>query len=142
MRLVLLIFRATVFFGLFVVVFGVLMSVRLNRGTLREEGESGASSPRVTGGEVGGLGGEDWRHREADSKRRLVSLVPSLGVPGNVLREEFDRRARLFRQYNPEFFNEPEWPERLWELMARDLSLQDLGVEYPWKRDGMRVARP
>jgi hypothetical protein len=63
-------------------------------------------------------------------------------VPGNALREEFDRRARLFREYNPEFFNEPEWPERLWELMARDLSLQDLGVEYPWKRDGMRVARP
>lgn len=86
--------------------------------------------------------GSEWGRREAISKRKLVSSVPELGVPGHALREEFDRRARLFRSVNPSFFDSPEWPEQLWLLMARDLSLEDRAADYPWKRNGMGSARP
>jgi hypothetical protein len=136
MRLVLFIFRATVFAGLLVVALSVVLSTRLNRGPIQEEAGGTALVS------LGGGSGTVWLEREVASKRRVVASAPSLGVPGNALREEFDRRARLFREYNPEFFNAPDWPERLWDLMARDLSLQDSRAEYPWKRDGMRVARP
>jgi hypothetical protein len=84
----------------------------------------------------------DWGQREALSKRKLVTRVPELGVPGHVLREEFDRRARLFRSVNPRLFDSPEWPEQLWLLMARDLSVEETPLDYPWKRDGMGSARP
>ena len=84
----------------------------------------------------------DWAQREAISKQKLVLRVPELGVPGHVLREEFDRRARLFRSVNPRLFDSPEWPEQLWLLMARDLSVEETPLAYPWKRDGMRTARP
>lgn len=84
----------------------------------------------------------DWGQREAISKQKLVLRVPELGVPGHVLREEFDRRARLFRSVNPRLFDSPEWPEQLWLLMARDLSVEANPLIYPWKRDGMGTARP
>lgn len=84
----------------------------------------------------------DWGQREAISKQKLVLRVPELGVPGHVLREEFDRRARLFRSVNPRLFDSPEWPEQLWLLMARDLSVEENPLIYPWKRDGMGTARP
>lgn len=84
----------------------------------------------------------DWAQREAISKQKLVLRVPELGVPGHVLREEFDRRVRLFRSVNPRLFDSPEWPEQLWLLMARDLSVEETPLAYPWKRDGMRTARP
>jgi len=84
----------------------------------------------------------DWGQREAISKQKLVLRVPELGVPGHVLREEFDRRVRLFRSVNPRLFDSPEWPEQLWLLMARDLSVEETPLAYPWKRDGMRTARP
>ena len=84
----------------------------------------------------------DWGRRESESKRKLVGRVPELGLPRHALREEFDRRARLFRSVNPAFFDSPEWPEQLWALMARDLSLEEPSMRYPWKRDGMGSARP
>ena len=84
----------------------------------------------------------DWGQREAISKQKLVLRVPELGVPGHVLRDEFDRRARLFRSVNPRLFDSPEWPEQLWLLMARDLSVEANPLIYPWKRDGMGTARP
>lgn len=84
----------------------------------------------------------DWGQREAISKQKLVLRVPELGVPGHVLREEFDRRARLFRSVNPRLFDSPEWPEQIWLLMARDLSVEENPLIYPWKRDGMGTARP
>ena len=121
---------------------GVALVMILGSGRSRTEREAAdeISGRAPVAGDVGLE--SDWGRREAASKRRLVSRVPELGMPGHVLREEFDRRARLFRSVNPRLFDSPEWPEQLWLLMARDLSLEESPSVYPWKRDGMGTARP
>lgn len=118
----------------------LLMMLGGRRDPVELEGaiERSGKGPRAS--EIGT--NSELARREAMSKKKLVSSVPELGVSGHALREEFDRRARLFRSVNPRFFDSPEWPEQLWRLMARDLSLEERGVVYPWKSDGMGSARP
>lgn len=137
-RLFLFCFRSAVA----VILMGVAVVIVFGGGQERVEREgvkeSSGRVPAPRNSEEGG----DWSRREAASKQKLVMSVPELGLPGHGLREEFDRRARLFRSVNPAFFDSPEWPERLWELMVRDLSLKERSVGYPWKPDGMGSARP
>jgi hypothetical protein len=66
---------------------------------------------------------EERRFREEQSKREAVSLYPELGVSGTAVNREYVRRYRLYQSVNPAFFDEPDWPKRLAEMLAQDLGL-------------------
>jgi hypothetical protein len=57
------------------------------------------------------------------SKKRAVVKYPELGVRDTAVNREFVRRCKLIQSADPSFFETPDWPERLADLMARDLSL-------------------
>jgi hypothetical protein len=61
--------------------------------------------------------------REEQSKREAVSLYPELGIEGTAVNREYVRRYKLYRAVNPAFFEQPDWPRRLADLLARDLGL-------------------
>lgn len=44
-----------------------------------------------------------------------VTLLPAIGEAGTPENKEFVERAARYRQENPDFFNEPDWPVRLAE---------------------------
>ena len=66
---------------------------------------------------------EERQLQEEQSKREAVSLYPELGVAGTAVNREYVRRYRLYRSVNPAFFDEPDWPKRLAEMLAQDLGL-------------------
>jgi hypothetical protein len=57
------------------------------------------------------------------SKKQAVAKYPELGVRDTAVNREFVRRCKLLQSADPSFFESPDWPERLADLMARDLSL-------------------
>ncbi len=66
---------------------------------------------------------EERQLREEQSKQEAVSLYPELGVAGTAVNREYVRRYRLYQSVNPAFFEEPDWPKRLAEMLAQDLGL-------------------
>ncbi len=66
---------------------------------------------------------EEHLEREEASKREAVATYPELGVAGTAVNREYVRRYKLYRSVNPAFFEEPNWPKRLAEMLAQDLGL-------------------
>ncbi len=66
---------------------------------------------------------EERQQREEQAKRQAVSVYPELGVAGTAVNREYVRRYKLYRSVNPAFFEEPDWPIRLAEMLAQDLGL-------------------
>jgi hypothetical protein len=66
---------------------------------------------------------EEHLEREEESKREAVATYPELGVAGTAVNREYVRRYKLYRSVNPSFFDEPNWPKRLAEMLAQDLGL-------------------
>ena len=66
---------------------------------------------------------EERLQREEESKREAVATYPELGVAGTAVNREYVRRYKLYRSVNPAFFDEPNWPKRLAEMLAQDLGL-------------------
>ena len=66
---------------------------------------------------------EGHSKREEQSKREAVATYPELGIAGTAVNSEYVRRYKLYRSVNPAFFDEPDWPKRLAEMMAQDLGL-------------------
>jgi hypothetical protein len=73
--------------------------------------------------------------REEESKRQAVSAYPELGVAGTAVNREYVRRYKLYQTVNPAFFDEPDWPKRLAEMLAQDLGLDP-------RRSGQPAAAP
>jgi hypothetical protein len=57
------------------------------------------------------------------SKKQAVAKYPELGLRDTAVNREFVRRCKLLQTADPSFFDRADWPERLADLMARDLSL-------------------
>ena len=68
--------------------------------------------------------GEERLQREEQSKREAVATYPELGIAGTAVNSEYVRRYKLYRSVNPAFFDEPDWPKRLAEMLAQDLGLE------------------
>ena len=66
---------------------------------------------------------EERRQLEEQAKRKAVSVYPELGVAGTSVNREYVRRYKLYKSVNPAFFEEPDWPFRLAEMLAQDLGL-------------------
>jgi len=66
---------------------------------------------------------EERQQREEEFKKKAVSVYPELGVAGTAVNREYVRRYKLYRSVNPAFFEEPDWPVRLAEMLAQDLGL-------------------
>jgi hypothetical protein len=66
---------------------------------------------------------EERQQREEESKRQVVVTYPEIGVAGTAVNREFVRRYKLYQSVNPAFFDEPDWPKRLAQMLALDLGL-------------------
>ena len=66
---------------------------------------------------------EERQQREEQAKQEAVATYPELGVAGTAVNREYVRRYKLYRSVNPSFFDEPDWPKRLAEMLAQDLGL-------------------
>jgi hypothetical protein len=66
---------------------------------------------------------EERQQREEESKRHAVAAYPELGVAGTAVNREFVRRYKLYQSVDPAFFDEPDWPKRLAQMLALDLGL-------------------
>jgi len=66
---------------------------------------------------------EERQQREEQAKREAVATYPELGIAGTAVNSEYVRRYKLYLSVNPAFFDEPDWPKRLAEMLAQDLGL-------------------
>ncbi len=66
---------------------------------------------------------EERLQKEEQSKREAVATYPELGVEGTAVNREYVRRYKLLRTVSPAFFEQPDWPMRLAEMLARDLGV-------------------
>jgi len=64
-----------------------------------------------------------FQERLEASKRWAVARYPELGVEGTAVNREYLRRYKLYRAVNPAFFETPDWPLQLADMLARDIGL-------------------
>lgn len=119
-------------------VIGFLLSVGLLLGLRKVGSLVGASSPDAPGLKqeapaveakpergraLKGVAQMHFTEQVEASKKQAVVKYPELGVRDTAVNREFVRRCKLLQSADPSFFESPDWPERLADLMARDLSL-------------------
>lgn len=64
-----------------------------------------------------------FEERVEASKRWAVARYPELAVEGTAVNREYIRRHKLYRTVNPVFFESPDWPLQLADMLARDIGL-------------------
>ena len=89
---------------------------------LKQEEPSVAAKPE-RGRALKGVAQMQFTEQVEASKKQAVAKYPELGVRDTAVNREFVRRCKLLQSADPSFFESPDWPERLADLMARDLSL-------------------
>ena len=89
---------------------------------LKQEEPSVAAKPE-RGRALKGVAQMQFTEQVEASKKQAVAKYPELGVRDTAVNREFVRRCKLLQSADPLFFEKADWPERLADLMARDLSL-------------------
>ena len=93
---------------------------------LKQEEPAVAAKPE-RGRALKGVAQMQFTEQVEASKKLAVVRYPELGVRDTAVNREFVRRCKLLQAADPSFFESPDWPERLADLMARALSLDPQG---------------